>query len=569
MYWSDLQPNCIDYEKKILFEEFLKGKLEDFLDENDIEIDDLDDDYEARREYLFLASHIRARIKYCDKNIEIYKEELSLMKDFYQHLPEFYDGYHADIEKNYTACKEAIEKYKGWVHRLVVNANVTFGINDVPKGGVDKNIYLPDKLMKCWEEKLFNSIEEHVYAYPDYSIPSYTPIDDESLEYVDMYIHRWNPKVKTKYSDDHTIAEDTNAIYWLDVDYGDYRRDWTGVFYHGEKETPQRKHYPFVGNRVDFGMGPTGIAYAGVRGYLRKGKGIGNQGYLANGFIESDRQETVMESDLLPPPRFQDYHYRLEDLDYQISSLEHNTNATKDRQTTKHDAAFSYYTPIVMSHFEHDIKHSFMLYPLDQGPFKTLPYSELCKLNIITELTPDSEKIEEEIEVYCTLPEWNKRITSKLISLEIASTNYQISKIPHEYNVNIISRLEQFANLQKIASDYNKELENVEEIDGLLESLKTLRESITDNVESAEHDTSNDYCLIAQAKEQMTLAAEDLFAILKNQKFLKELKRYLEHVKGKQLTKMDIPYTGEHAGTQPCVSRQLFCPVLTTIKMAG
>ncbi len=229
-------------------------------------------------------------------------------------------------------------------------------------------------------------------------------------------------------------------------------------------------------------------------------------------------------------------------------NLEKEMSLAGWRGSDKRDLA----AKISIHSFNVNRKYGFLLYPADRGNFASVDVTTLTQpldfpsvegvdAPVITKgaawaesALPKPElngnELRSTIALYCTLPEWDKRLCRVLYRLERAHINFNQSVHNHTENMFRIKRMQQLAELHR---QYHYDSFNEKEKatnDGLIDDLEAMYSGISGWIESPD---DSDAIGLKKLKDEVEAAAKELWDLIGRPAFSQELARYMSTVAGK------------------------------------
>ncbi|MFD2230098.1 hypothetical protein [Alkalimarinus sediminis] len=201
---------------------------------------------------------------------------------------------------------------------------------------------------------------------------------------------------------------------------------------------------------------------------------------------------------------------------------------------------------ITNQYFYRNRRYGFMLYPIDRGSFISKDVTTLTQaLDIANhgkatstfttqgaawaeQQLPAPEKDQPNpcstIAIYCTLPEWDRRLCEKLAALEDAHQAYRQATKPHLDNLLAINQMEQ---LTELYGQYHYAPLNNEESETIASLSKNLGDMGGAIEKWLSDQTDTPDFPIAKIQKKLDDCAQQLWALLNSPALANELKRYI------------------------------------------
>jgi hypothetical protein len=191
-------------------------------------------------------------------------------------------------------------------------------------------------------------------------------------------------------------------------------------------------------------------------------------------------------------------------------------------------------------YFFPDREYGFFAYPVNRGNFKTKNLLELaqsndsqdeqCKAPVawrgMVPLSDSEDEQPESIQLHCTLPEWDRRITVKLDTLNIALRKVAEKVKSHTENIERLTGMSRLVSLQqKFPYDVRGD-DQIEIGNKLIGKVDQLAQAINDKLNPEE----NSLFVTPEDLEEVDQAAEALKQMIFGDAFLLELNTYLKSI---------------------------------------
>lgn len=441
-----------------------------------------------------------------ERSVNHTETHLRTLKSFFSKISPPYDNFKSDLKKNLTALDARYSEY-----------NELFSQRDLIKSGADGAESSPSD----W----------HIDLKTD--LTPYEPIVTRILR----------ASRKSETNDSSTkIATDRNEYYpamFRYADSGDFIRNRFILFWEFDNDAPEkvgRSNYD-----VRFIMRPIGFGITDDSGYLRQCHSIPDNSKISIETNDSDTPSIKVDyySDSFKGDIFE---YKDDMTSFNPKKSMELFDEWNNNQTTgMSESEYAKYAKITNNAFNSKTKLGFMVYPLDQGPFKTLDLNKLSTMDapdypgadqLITIGSADS--FDKNFKLHCPLPEWNSRLEEALAELEMHINAFNTVSAPHQQKLQIIER---FHTLTDIHLRHTKEKTNApEEVAKvkLLQELEKLHDGISTRLIFPTQDRPIFYNF-ANLKKNIDRSAFVLWNLLKSKALKAELQNYLKHTEDKEI----------------------------------
>ncbi len=206
------------------------------------------------------------------------------------------------------------------------------------------------------------------------------------------------------------------------------------------------------------------------------------------------------------------------------------------------DSEYAKYGKTTNGAFKSSLTIGFMVYPLDQGPFKTLDLNKMAEIDAPD--YPGADKLifkgkvdshSKEIKLHCPLPEWNNRLEEALAELELNINAFNSVAAPHQQKLKVIERFHSLTNIH--LKHTHEKIDAEEEVAkvNLLQELEKLHDGISARLIHPTEDRPI-FFQFAYLKKDIDRSAFNLWNILKSPALKAELENYLKHTKDKKVS---------------------------------
>lgn len=471
------------------------------------------------------------------------KKKKSNYKSKFSGAAEVYEGYSLDVKDNI----EDLDTFYNDYYALLLKAEIEeIDINLVESGHVFEYKLRIESLMNDWVRalKLVQLPEQfEAAAYP----PIFVSKNDElNTNHTEVAVDSIYPNVEFYYADNDEPVRNRYVLHWQYEDGSDEV---------SVSNSPSRMWH--------YAMGPIGFGQTTEAGHLVKAPiNITDQKYQYNIKVTQNNQFESQYRHGDAPEVDPIIHNIM--LNKGISEKELNGDSGYFYDPQEHskrfnsgDKSFDTYALAYLKNFDPKIKHGFMLYPLDFGPFKTKDINELTSipkpdhLNNVELVYNDFLKKNQyvvKIPLHCTLPEWNHRLLEKVKVLELAIETHNILCIPHQRNIANLARMSALTELQLEHSFDHVNNEEILKRTELATSIKEFYGIIETQLSEPylEHQDGaavvlNDFFWIRDQKSKINDAAMALWELLSSTAFIAEIKYYLDHTSGGEIDKGKYP----------------------------
>jgi len=453
-----------------------------------------------------------------------------------------YEGYSDDVKDNIAGLESLYNDYSA----LLLDGEIEkIDISLVESGHVFEYKHRIEFLVNDWVATL-KSVSLPDPFEPEAYPPAFVSKNDElNTNHVEVVVDDIYPSVEFYYADNDEPVRNRYVLHWQCEDGSDEV---------SVSDSPGRMWH--------YAMGPIGFGQTTEAGHLVKAPiDITDQKYQYNIKVTQDNKFESQYRHGDAPEVDPIIHNIM--LNKGISEAELNEDRGYLYDPQEHlkrfnsgDKSFDTYALAYLKNFDPKIKHGFMLYPLDYGPFKTKDVNELTSIP-----TPDypnkvelvyNDKLQKnqyvvKIPLHCTLPEWNHRLLEKVKVLELAIETHNILCIPHQRNIANLARMSTLTELQLEHSFAPVSDEEIHKRSELATSIKQfygiiqtqLSEPYSEDRESAV--VLNDFFWIREQKGKINDAALALWELLSSTAFIAEVKYYLEHTSGGKIVDGKYP----------------------------
>jgi len=482
------------------------------------------------------TSELKNEIKNLKKKKSNYKSKFSGAADVYE-------GYSLDVKDNISDLDTFYNEY----YSLLLKAEIEeIDINLVESDHVFEYKLRIESLMNDWVRalKLVPLPEQfEAVAYP----PIFVSKNDElNTNHTEVAVDGIYPNVEFYYADNNEPVRNRYVLHWQ---------------YEDGSDEVSVSNPP--GRMWHYAMGPIGFGQTTEAGRLVKAPiDITDQKYQYNIKVTQNNQFESQYRHGDAPEVDPIIHNIM--LNKGISQKELNDDRGYFYDPQEHlkrfnndDKSFDAYALAYLKNFDPKIKHGFMLYPLDFGPFKTKDVNELKsiqipdypnKVELVYNDTLKQNQYVVKIPLHCTLPEWNHRLLEKVKVLELAIETHNILCIPHQRNIANLARMSALTELQLEHSfDHVNDDEilkrtelatSIKEFYGIIETQ--LAEPYLEHQDGAAV-VLNDFFWIRDQKSKINDAAMVLWELLSSTAFIAEIKYYLDHTAGGKIVDGKYP----------------------------
>jgi len=183
-------------------------------------------------------------------------------------------------------------------------------------------------------------------------------------------------------------------------------------------------------------------------------------------------------------------------------------------------------------YFQPDREYGFFAYPVNRGNFKTKNLLSLTEGDApvawrgIVPIANSEDKQPDPIQLHCTLPEWDRRITAKLDTLNIALRKVAEKVKSHTENIERLTGMSRLVSLQQKFPYDVRDNEQVEIGNKLIGKIDKLAQAINDKLNPEE----DSLFVTPEDLEEVDQAAGALKDMIFGDAFLLELNTYLKSI---------------------------------------
>ena len=355
-----------------------------------------------------------------------------------------------------------------------------------------------------------------------------------------------NPRIGIKYADNGLVAPDRYALHWVVKPDGSHLN---------LKETMQ--------SIVSFSLYPAGFAQADGKGVLSKAPADSEQRDL----VAINRETFQFESKWQyggskSVSTIIDERIVLYGVDRQLYEREKNSFSQEENLSNYfYPSQYSFYRLASLRYFDTNLKHQFLLYPFEMGPFKTKKLQDLqdylltkhidnsCAEKPLASIIPQG--LSDSVELYCTLPELDKRLTDKLIDMELAILRIRLAKLPHQKNLTMLSNIEQTVAIHEKFPYRGYSAEQKSKLTELKDALERLQQGVIARINDPSKEARADFAWLSSAEDELHRHGLELWEMLKSKDFRNELRHYLKDTADKPRENGESP-PGPYMVYEPC-----------------
>jgi len=218
------------------------------------------------------------------------------------------------------------------------------------------------------------------------------------------------------------------------------------------------------------------------------------------------------------------------------------------KRLTRSDRA--QFNKVSNQYFFPDREYGFFAYPVNRGNFKTANLLKLAEGETavawkgMVPIAAGEDEQPEAIQLHCTLPEWDRRITAKLDILNMALHKAAEKVKAHTINMEHLAAMSRLVDLQQ---NFPYEMRNQDQVDigdGLISKIDKLSQAIHEELKG---DKEESLFITISDIDEINEAADALKSLIFNEAFLAELKHYVAFIKDKNGT-LENDKGGHYAG---------------------